>query len=76
MKMAEKYNIPHSVIVLFNKDQTEKYVKGLYYSGLEMANDWTKGHELLKELGFKEQTRKKGHRSFTGLHYVQHEAIQ
>ena len=32
-----------------------------------MSRDWSKGHELLKELGFEEITRTEGHRSFVSL---------
>jgi len=34
-----------------------------------MAGDWTKGHKLLKKLGFIEKKREQGHRTFISLVY-------
>lgn len=70
LKMAEKYKIPDDEMSLFGNGRTEQYVKGLYLSGQEMAYDWTKGHEILKELGFSEVKQTEGHRSFVSLVYT------
>ena len=48
-------------------NELEKYVKGLWLCGQEMSRDWSKGHELLKELGFEETVKTVGHRSFVSL---------
>lgn len=69
LRMAESYAIPNKKLETLNKEQIEKYVKALYLSGQEMSNDWSKGHELLKELGFKESKQSQGHRSFITLNY-------
>jgi len=63
----EYKKVPDGKMVIFNALQTEKYVKALYLCGEEMSSGWSKGHELLKELGFEEVTRTEGHRSFTSL---------
>ena len=63
----ELKKVPDEKMAVFNALQTEKYVKALYLCGEEMSRDWSKGHELLKELGFEETTRTEGHRSFVSL---------
>ena len=69
MIMNKRFSIPDEVCDKFNKKQIEKYVQGLKLSSMEMASHWTKGHELLKELGFKEEVIEQGHRSFINLKY-------
>lgn len=59
--------IPDKVLNDLNKEDLTKYVKGLYLSSCEMAGDWSRGHDTLKSLGFKEVIRKEGHRNFIGL---------
>jgi len=51
LNQYEIKKIPDNILADFNGLQVEKYVKGLYLCGQEMAYDWTKGHEILKELG-------------------------
>ena len=70
LKMAENYSIPENVMAEFDREKTETYINGLYLSGQEMSNDWSKGHDMLKSIGFKEQERTEGHRSFVSLHYA------
>ncbi len=67
MYKYEVYTIPDQVLNVLPKEDLEKYVKGLYLSSCEMAGDWSRGHEMLMSLGFKEVTRKEGHRSFVRL---------
>ena len=68
--MAEKYNIQDEKMMEFNHEKTETYINGLYLSGQEMSNDWCRGHDMLKSIGFKETTREEVHRSFVSLHYA------
>lgn len=67
--MAEKYKVPDQEMALFDHEKIEKYVKGLYLSGQEMAYDWTEGHRILIELGFSEVKQNQGHRNFVKLVY-------
>lgn len=59
--------IPDDILSKLNKLNLEKYVKGLWLCGQEMSRDWSKGYDLLKELGFEEVKRTIGHRSFMSL---------
>ena len=68
--MAEKYNIPDEKMMEFNHEKTETYINGLYLSGQEMSNDWCRGHDMLKSIGFKYAKQEEGHRSFVSLHYA------
>ena len=68
--MSERFNIPDEIMVLFDREKTEKYVKAIYLSGKEMSCDWSRGHELLKELGFVETTVRQGHRVFRSFKYA------
>jgi hypothetical protein len=65
----EKNKLPDYVLAKLNKAELNKYVKALFLCSCEMAGDWTKGHELLKELGFVEKRREQGHRVFLSLVY-------
>lgn len=67
LSQYEIKKVPDDKLEAFSAEQVEKYVKALYLCGEEMAKDWTKGHEMLKELGFKGITRKEGSRSFVSL---------
>lgn len=67
LKEYERHKVPDEKLAVFNGLQTEKYVRGLYLCGQEMACDWTRGNELLKELGFKESIRKCDNRSFVSM---------
>src|ERR1700728_1568409 len=75
LSQYELRKIPDKYLSLFNRDKIEKYIKGLYLCGQEMANDWTKGFELLKELGFVEESTTEGHRKFLSLAYEYPEQI-
>lgn len=59
--------IPDNMLSKLSKIDLEKYVKGLWLCGQEMSRDWSKGYDLLKELGFEEVKRTIGHRSFMSL---------
>lgn len=65
----EYKKVPDEKMAIFNALQTEKYVKALYLCGEEMSRDWSRGHELLKEIGFEETTRIEGNRSFVSLSF-------
>jgi len=65
----DKYCIPDINLESFNKVQLEKYIKALYLCSMEDARDWSKGHESLKELGFKSISNINGHRNFISLKY-------
>ena len=67
LNQSESKIIPDEILSKLNKLELEKYVKGLWLCGQEMSRDWSKGHELLKELGFEETTTTEGHRSFVSL---------
>ena len=65
----EQYKIPDEQLNHLKKPDLEIYVKALYLSSQEMAGDWTRGHALLKELGFERKERTEGHRSFISMVY-------
>lgn len=69
LRRYEQNKIPDNALVLLGKNDLDKYVKALYLSSQEMAGDWTRGHELLKELGFKRKERTEGHRTFVSMVY-------
>lgn len=68
-KMYQKYMLPDKILLQLDKDKINWYIHGLYKSGQEASNEWSKGHEILKELGFIEKTRVEGHRNFVSLIY-------
>lgn len=70
MEQYETKNIPSVCLNVLKKEDVEKYVNALYLSGQEMARDWSKGHTMLKELGFQAITREESHRTFISLEYV------
>lgn len=70
LKKYEQYKIPDDKLKYLKKPELEMYVKALYLSSQEMAGDWTRGHELLKELGFERKERKEGHRTFVSLVHI------
>jgi hypothetical protein len=61
--------VPDEVLALFSKKQLETYVEGLYLCSQEYARDWSRGHELLKSIGFVEKIREEGNRKFISLVY-------
>ena len=68
-----QYKIPDDKLNYLNKSDLEKYVNGLHLSNQEMAGDWTRGHDLLIELGFERKERKEGHRTFVSMVYKDEE---
>jgi len=66
----ERYRLPNAYLNKLDKADLQKYVKGLYLSNQEAAYDWTRGHELLKELGFERKERTEGHRTFVSMVYI------
>jgi len=69
LSQYETKAIPDEILNKYQKEDLNKYVNGLYLCSCEMAGDWTIGHDILKELGFKEQKREDGHRIFISLVY-------
>jgi len=69
-KKYEQYKIPDDQLNHLKKLDLEMYVKALYLSSQEMAGDWTRGHELLEELGFERKERREGHRVFISMVYA------
>lgn len=65
----ERFTIPDKKLNIMSRKGLEDYVRGLYLSAQEMAGDWTRGHEILKELGFEELSTKVGHRNYISLVY-------
>ena len=63
----EIQKVPDDKLTTFNALQIEKYVNALYLSSEEMSRDWSKGHQLLMELGFEEIKRIQGHRTYISL---------
>tara|TARA_R110000765_G_scaffold244631_9_gene346881 strand:- start:194 stop:595 length:402 start_codon:yes stop_codon:yes gene_type:complete len=61
--------IPDKVIDSVSPEFIKEYIEALYLCGQEMAGDWTRGHTMLKSLGFVERSRKEGHRNFVSLQY-------
>jgi len=69
LRSYERFTIPDKKLNIMSRKGLESYIKGLYLSAQEMAGDWTRGHELLKELGFEEMSTKVGHRTYISLVY-------
>lgn len=67
LKQYEAKKIPDDKLRSLKKEDLQKYVNGLYLCSCEMANDWSKGLEMLKELGFQEKTETIEHRRFISL---------
>lgn len=67
MLQYEKQNIPDDVLVLMKKDCVKSYVKALYLSAQWEAGDWSRGHNMLIDLGFERVEREEGHRCFVSL---------
>lgn len=65
----EKYPLPIEVLKRLDKTDFKKYLEALYLAQQEMAYDWDRGHDKLKELGFIETEVKSGHRVFVSLSY-------
>jgi hypothetical protein len=56
--------IPDDTLSVLPRDQLEKYVKALWYCSIEEASYWSRGHDILLELGFTKVERVEGHRCF------------
>lgn len=67
LKQYDQKRIPDRILIIMDADSLKTYVNGLYLSNQESAGDWTRGHSILKDLGFKEQRREEGHRCFVSL---------
>lgn len=67
LRQYELKKVSDEKLELFDAEQMNKYVKALCLCDEEMANEWTKGHAILKELGFEEIERKEGMRVFVSL---------
>ena len=67
MKQYELKKISDVALAEMKEEDLKKYVRGLSLCSREMAEDWTRGHELLKELGFVENIREAGHRRYVSL---------
>jgi hypothetical protein len=68
-----KAQLPDKVLRSFSKEQFEKYIEACWCCGSEHAggyDGWSKGHELLKELGFVNKERQVGHRVFVSMVYA------
>ena len=54
-----------------SKEEQEKYLTAVEYKNHEWAKGpyggWVRGNDLLKELGWTEQSTKEGHRTFVKL---------
>jgi hypothetical protein len=71
MRQYESKMIPDEILESLPAVEVDKYVKGLYLSGQsDDAREWTKGHEILGELGFKKVERTEAHRVFVSLIYL------
>lgn len=70
LKQYESHKIPDGPLLQMGSAEIDKYISALYLCGQEMAGDWTKGHELLKELGFEKKERREGHRVFVNMVYA------
>lgn len=71
LEQYESKKIPDDILATMDISDLNEYVRGLSLCGEEMAGDWTRGHEILKKLGFKENIRSEGHRNFVYLEFVQ-----
>lgn len=65
-----QYQIPDEPLSKMNEEEVNHYVKGLDLSSREASYDWTRGHEILKTLGFEEVRQEVGQRVFVTLNYV------
>lgn len=70
LKQYELKKIPDNYLSKLSEDDLKNYVNGLYLCNEEMARDWARGHDILKEIGFSERKRTEGHRSFINLEYI------
>lgn len=64
---SEKYKIPDEHIYKLNKSSFDKYIRALVLSQREDSRDWGQSFEMLKELGFEEQSVVSGHRKFINM---------
>ena len=69
LKSYEYMKIPDDVLGKMKRDQVGDYIKALYLCAGEMANEWSRGHKMLKEFGFVERVRRDGHRAFVNMVY-------
>ena len=69
LESYEYMKIPDDVLGKMKRDQVGDYIKALYLCSCEMANEWSRGHKMLKEFGFVERVRRDGHRAFVNMVY-------
>ncbi len=67
LKQYELKKIPNDDLSKLSGEDLKNYTHGLYLCNQEMSRDWTKGHDILKGLGFEEKKRLEGGRSFVSL---------
>lgn len=63
------YKMPYRALSYLSKEGLQKYVKALTEVSFEEAYHWSKGHELLEELGFERHEEEAGHRVFVSYKY-------
>lgn len=66
---VKDYKIPDEILANMTKEYVEKYAEWLYLSSCEMSNDWSRWHDILKELWFSEVRQESWHRVFVSLEY-------
>jgi hypothetical protein len=64
LRQYELKKIPDDALSILPKDQLEKYVKALWYCSMEEAFYWSRGHDMLLEIGFTKAEKVEGHRCF------------
>ena len=69
LKKYRQYRMPTKELKKLTNEKINQYVKGLWLSGQEMSREWSEGHTILKELGFKEVENRVGHRVFLSLEW-------
>ncbi len=67
-----KFELTKEERKLLSEEYREKYDRAISYCNNWWAcgpfsDGWSNGHDLLKELGWKEESRTEGHRTFTTL---------
>lgn len=67
---SEKYKVPDEDLNRFNAEKISKYVKALDWATREDSRDWSKGIDMLRELGFEQQNVVNGHRTFITMVWV------
>ena len=67
LELYERYKVPDEVLIKFNLEEMQTYVRGLSLFSQEGANSWDGGIHLLEALGFETVERRDGHRVFVSL---------